>query len=1091
MKNFGKTLLLLALVAFSQTLYSQHRNQYVNSGATIKAALQLCDSNKYTLAIDTLLTVDKSDTGYVATLTELAYSYMMANKYNEAVKTCNKALKNPSPIKHRLILIKGNAYDQWGYPDSSLIVYNEALKTYPYSYLIYYNMGVTYMNNHDYKPAITAFQQAIMLNPYHASSHLWLGKLMARMGQYAHAMLSLETFLLIEPSSNRSNANLVFLNSFVNNAMESDFETIQPTVDNKAFSETDQLIKSAVAMNKNYKVKVEFDAAVNRQTQLLFELLEYRPNTGDFWMEYYVPMFVAVKQNNHTEDLICNIMSTVPDKDFSKQVLKRQKTIKAMNSLLSEHLIKQVKGRKVEINGKDQVVNFYLNDDNGVLSFGYTDANDKRTGPWRFFHSNFEIEQEGEYDTQGNLTGEWKNYDENGILYRTENYAADKLHGDYTGFYPSGNTKYKAKYNNGNVQGDVTYYYDCDAVSSIVHFDNDKKNGKTKAFYRNGSLSEEYAYVNDSLEGENKAYYPDGTLKWLYYYKNNKLEGKTLFYHENGTTATENTYVSGVLNGTHTEYYDNGQISTTGEYKAGKSIGLWKEFDNKGHLTQTINYNEKGAIHGEDKGWDEDGKLYYIFHFDNGTTRDFTYYDKTGNASATIKLSDKKTPVKGYFPDGKLLFEGYYTKGKMDGLWTYYYKSGIKEETKNYTLGLLNGPYVSYDKCGRIMVSCNYKDGEQDGYYKKYYANGTVESEGWFSSGDAEGKWYYWHPDGKINKTLDFLSNQSNGFEESYAPDQKLQFKSGYTAGDLSSIVEYDSLGNEITNLTFIGKQSYTLHYFDKKVRLNADYTCNEFNNKFQFLSKTGKVESENNYLNGLKNGKYISYFHNGSLRIEGTYKSGDATGLWNYYYENGGVSKTGNFKDDKKDSIWKAFYENGKLKSIILYKNGEPIDTAKYYDALGELMYTLVFDKYGLVSYQYISNTGMVSKAINPKDTGIITTYFKNGKLSAELTYKYGVLEGKQTLYYSNGNKYQEYNLRMDDLDGNAITYYENGKIKKSETLLLSLNHGTFKFYRPDGTLEHSEDYRYDDEHGKFIYYDQQGKVTKVTRYWGAILLD
>jgi cytochrome c-type biogenesis protein CcmH/NrfG len=46
---------------------------------------------------------------------------------------------------------------------------------------------------------MTSLQEAIRCNPFHASSHMRLGMLMARQEQYTRALLSLETFLALEP----------------------------------------------------------------------------------------------------------------------------------------------------------------------------------------------------------------------------------------------------------------------------------------------------------------------------------------------------------------------------------------------------------------------------------------------------------------------------------------------------------------------------------------------------------------------------------------------------------------------------------------------------------------------------------------------------------------------------------------------------------------------------------------------------------------------------------------------------------------------------------------------------------------------------
>ncbi|NJO68679.1 MAG: tetratricopeptide repeat protein, partial [Bacteroidetes bacterium] len=288
-------------------------------------------------------------------------------------------MKYKSEHLHRLYLIKGNALDQAGFPDSSIMLYNKALVKFPYSYLLYFNKGITYTHQKIYEPAIEAFQQAIRLNPFHASSHLVLGKICALMGHYTHAMLSLETFLIIDPNSERSNLNLVFLNNFVNNALGSDYEKITPSGPN-AFSEIDHVIGSGFALNEGYKMKLKFNVPVAKQSQLLFESLKYTPNTGDFWMEYYVPLFLSAKQNNHTDDFICKILTTASDKTIAKEVSKREKNIRVMNKVLSGSLSKIHTNIKVK-DGSERLADIFLNEDNIMISMGkYTSDGNSKTG---------------------------------------------------------------------------------------------------------------------------------------------------------------------------------------------------------------------------------------------------------------------------------------------------------------------------------------------------------------------------------------------------------------------------------------------------------------------------------------------------------------------------------------------------------------------------------------------------------------------------------------------------------------------------------------------------------------------------------------
>lgn len=123
---------------------AQENNPLINSGETINAAIELRDSGKFDLAIQKLLLVEKSDTGYLNALTELASTYLNAEKYKEAIKTAIEVLDQKTIYKLHVTLIEGNAYDKIGFPDSSIAIYNRALQYYPNNYLLYFNLGITY-----------------------------------------------------------------------------------------------------------------------------------------------------------------------------------------------------------------------------------------------------------------------------------------------------------------------------------------------------------------------------------------------------------------------------------------------------------------------------------------------------------------------------------------------------------------------------------------------------------------------------------------------------------------------------------------------------------------------------------------------------------------------------------------------------------------------------------------------------------------------------------------------------------------------------------------------------------------------------------
>ena len=56
--------------------------------------------------------------------------------------------------------------------------------------------------------------------------------------------------------------------------------------------------------------------------------------------------------------------------------------------------------------------------------------------------------------------------------------------------------------------------------------------------------------------------------------------------------------------------------------------------------------------------------------------------------------------------------------------------------------------------------------------------------------------------------------------------------------------------------------------------------------------------------------------------------------------------------------------------------------------------------------------------------------TYYENGKIRIESTYKGGNLDGEYKEYYDNGNIHIESTYKGGNLDGEYKEYYKNGKI-------------------------------------------------------------
>jgi TonB family protein len=89
---------------------------------------------------------------------------------------------------------------------------------------------------------------------------------------------------------------------------------------------------------------------------------------------------------------------------------------------------------------------------------------------------------------------------------------------------------------------------------------------------------------------------------------------------------------------------------------------------------------------------------------------------------------------------------------------------------------------------------------------------------------------------------------------------------------------------------------------------------------------KNGKVESEINYSNKVREGAAKFFYDNGNLQQELTYLNGKVDGLVKEYYENGKLNITYTIENGKKEGPVSLFREDGTYLTDIQYAQGKRI---------------------------------------------------------------------------------------------------------------------------------------------------------------------
>jgi antitoxin component YwqK of YwqJK toxin-antitoxin module len=97
-----------------------------------------------------------------------------------------------------------------------------------------------------------------------------------------------------------------------------------------------------------------------------------------------------------------------------------------------------------------------------------------------------------------------------------------------------------------------------------------------------------------------------------------------------------------------------------------------------------------------------------------------------------------------------------------------------------------------------------------------------------------------------------------------------------------------------------------------------------------------------------------------------------------------------------------------------------------------------------------------------NGEDRQLIreTTYYPNGKLQMDGTYKNNQREGQWIYWYDNGSKWSEGSFREGKNDGKRLTYFKNGKVRYEAYYSNNVRVGKWKFFDESGKLLQEIDY-------------------------------
>ena len=164
-------LFILALSIF--TLGNPAFSQSDKLSGLLNQGIALHDKGDFASAVKIYDNIIQLDSSYQAAYYEKSFSLYGWGKYPEAIDLCEHFMDRfpDSKLGKDIFTNHGSALDAMGKSTEAISVYTEGILTYPDSYMLHFNRGITEYQLKLYPEAANDFKNSVSLNPFHPSSH--------------------------------------------------------------------------------------------------------------------------------------------------------------------------------------------------------------------------------------------------------------------------------------------------------------------------------------------------------------------------------------------------------------------------------------------------------------------------------------------------------------------------------------------------------------------------------------------------------------------------------------------------------------------------------------------------------------------------------------------------------------------------------------------------------------------------------------------------------------------------------------------------------------------------------------------------------
>jgi antitoxin component YwqK of YwqJK toxin-antitoxin module len=183
------------------------------------------------------------------------------------------------------------------------------------------------------------------------------------------------------------------------------------------------------------------------------------------------------------------------------------------------------------------------------------------------------------------------------------------------------------------------------------------------------------------------------------------------------------------------------------------------------------------------------GKLMYKGYFkDNKPVGEMCRYFDTGALKAILNYEGKSEYAHAqlYYADGQIAAEGWYYLSLKDSTWLYYsYYDKTLTASETYSKGIRHGTMIHYYNNGNISEKLVWKNDRKNGRWEQYFISNSPKLQGTFINNSLEGDFTVYYENGKTHVKGSYLNNQRNGtwtfYNDNGTIDMQLEYLNGKT----------------------------------------------------------------------------------------------------------------------------------------------------------------------------------------------------------------------------------------------------------------------------------------------------------------------